>query len=108
MNSNSRDENKLRNDLHALENDTFSQDLFRLAQARNNALAQSGQSKKRFLWPALGTSLASVALIAALINPADQMKTAGEISITEVQVDEPLIELYEDLDFYDWLASAET
>jgi len=108
MNSNSRGEKKLRNDLHELENDTSSQNLFRLAQARNNALAQSGQSKKRLLWPALGTSLASVALIAVLINPADQLKPAGEISITEVQVDEPLIELYEDLDFYDWLASAET
>jgi hypothetical protein len=106
--SNNRDENKLRNDLHKLENETSSKDLFRLAQARNNALAQSVQSKKRFLWPALGTSLASVALIAVLINPADQIEPAGDISITEIKADEPLLDLYEDLDFYDWLASAET
>ena len=33
---------------------------------------------------------------------------SGNISITEIQADEPLIDLYEDLDFYDWLASAET
>jgi hypothetical protein len=103
-----RDENKLRNDLHDLENGTSSQDLFRLAQARNNALAQLDQSKKRFLWPALGTSLASVALIGVLINPAEQIKPAEDISITEIQADEPLLDLYEDLDFYDWLASAET
>ena len=43
-----------------------------------------------------------------LINPADQIKPAGDISITEIQADEPLLDLYEDLDFYDWLASAET
>lgn len=106
--SNNKDENKLRNDLHDLENGTASQDLFRLAQARNNALTQSGQSKKRFLWPALGTSLASVALIALLVNPADQIKPTKDISISEIQADEPLLDLYEDLDFYDWLASAET
>ena len=107
MNSNSRNENKLRNDLHKLENTTASKDLFRLAQARKNALSQSRHSKKRFFWPALGTSLASVVLIAILINPAQDNPLTANTSITEIEIDEAL-ELYNDLDFYDWLANAET
>jgi hypothetical protein len=106
--SDNRDESKLRNDLHGLEEQTASQDLFRLAQARNNALSQSGLTKKRALWPVLGTSLASVALIAVLLNPAQETPSAVDISITDTEIDESLIELYDDLDFYNWLSSAET
>lgn len=101
-------ENKLRDDLRQLEDNSSNKDLFRLAQARNSALSQSRQSKKSFLWPALATSLASVALIVVLINPGKQFFPPENISATNIQVDEPLIELYDDLDFYRWLASAET
>lgn len=98
----------LRDNLLDQERETSSGDLFRLAQARKKALSQSRQSNKRFLWPALGTSFASVALIAVLISPTEQPLPSGDMSMTEIQVDEPLLDLYEDLDFYDWLASAET
>tara|TARA_B110000967_G_scaffold50490_1_gene51575 strand:- start:3055 stop:3402 length:348 start_codon:yes stop_codon:yes gene_type:complete len=99
----------LRDNLLEQEQETASEDLFRLAQARNNALSQSRQCRKPFFWTALGTSLASVALIiAVLINPVEQVVPSGNISISDIQADEPVIELYEDLDFYDWLASAET
>jgi len=98
----------LRANLLDQERETASEDLFRLAQARKRALSQSRQSRKRFFWPALGTSLASVALIVVLINPAEQLVPSVDISITDIQVDDPLLDLYEDLDFYDWLASAET
>jgi hypothetical protein len=113
MNSNKQDaenraENRLSNDLQALEKQMTSKDLFRLAQARKEALSQSRTTQKRLLWPVLGSSLASLALIVVLLNPAEQTIPATDISMTEVQVDEPLIELYEDLDFYDWLANAET
>jgi len=98
----------LRDNLLEQENQTSSVDLFRLAQARNNALSQSRQRKVRFFWPALATSLASVALIVVLINPVEQLQPPGDISLTDIQVDEPLLDFYEELDFYDWLASAET
>ncbi len=98
----------LRDNLLELERETTSEDLFRLAQARNSALSQSGQYRKRFFWPALGTSLASVALILVLINPVETIHPSADISITDIQIDEPLLDLYEDLDFYDWLASAES
>jgi hypothetical protein len=98
----------LRSTLLEQERETASEDLFRLAQARNRALSQSQQNRKRFFWPALGTSLASVALIAVLINPVEQLQSSDDISITDIQIDEPLLDLYEDLDFYDWLTSAET
>lgn len=99
----------LRDKLLDQEQVTASEDLFRLAQARKKALSQARQGRKRFFWPVLGTSLASVALlVVVLINPTEQIVPSGDISITNIQVDEPLLDLYEDLDFYDWLASAET
>ena len=103
-------ENRLRDDLRQLEDNSSSKDLFRLAQARNSALSQSRQSKKTFLWPALASvALISVALTGVLINPADQpLPAEASISITDIQVDEPLLELYDNLDFYHWLASAES
>ena len=98
----------LRSTLLEQERETASEDLFRLTQARNHALSQSQQNRKGFFWPALGTSLASAALILVLINPAETIHPTDDISITDIQIDEPLLDLYEDLDFYDWLASAES
>jgi hypothetical protein len=105
---NDKTENRLRDDLRQLEDNSTSKDLFQLAQGRNSALSQSRQNKKSFLWPALATSLTSVALIVVLVNPEKPFIQAESISATNIQVDEPLIDLYEDLDFYHWLASAET
>lgn len=105
---NDKTENRLRGDLRQLEDNSTNKDLFQLAQARNSALSQSRQSKISFIWPALATSLASVALIVVLVSPEKQFLPPESISATNIQVDEPLMELYEDLDFYHWLASAET
>tara|TARA_B110000879_G_scaffold137199_1_gene179059 strand:- start:5880 stop:6257 length:378 start_codon:yes stop_codon:yes gene_type:complete len=109
---------QINNSLTDLERDTAREDLCRLAQSRNRALGQSAKSRKYVLWPALGASLASVALIALLINPASQTEPVMNISLTENQlnesqfseslVDESLLELFDDLDFYDWLAQADT
>jgi hypothetical protein len=109
---------RINNSLTELERDTAREDLCRLAQARNRALEQSAKSRKYVLWPALGASMASVALIVLLINPASQTESVMDISLTEnqfnesqfseSQVGESLLDLYDDLDFYDWLAQADT
>ena len=43
----------LRDNLLEQERETATEDLFRLAQARNSALSQSRQGRKPFFWPAL-------------------------------------------------------
>ena len=45
---NNHTERLLQSDLQAIENDTAADDLFRLAQARKNALAQHRPAKSRF------------------------------------------------------------
>ena len=134
---NNQGQSKLRDqlqyDLTSLEQETNNPDLFSLAQARKAALAQSPRSSKRYLWPALGASLASVMLVVVLVNPIDQgqstpdlanAKIAGEIlsdGSSFTLSEDPLrqaesldkglydsVDIYEDLDFYDWLAQAET
>jgi hypothetical protein len=120
-------ESNLRNDLQQLEQQTSSQDQFRLAQARSNALTQTKSGKKSYFWPALGTSFASLALVGVLSNPLQQTEPTISFSSTgvntastsgisnddypfELSVDmmDDSIDLYEDLDFYDWLAQAES
>ena len=100
-------EDQLKRDLLKLENSTSSRDLFQLAQARKKALSSGGKRRQRFLWPALGTSLASVALVVLLVNPGEEPLPAMDMASTELQVDDPLYDIYEQLDFYDWLALTE-
>lgn len=100
-------EDQLKRDLLELENSTSSRDLFQLAQARNKALSSGGKRRQRFLWTALGTSLASVALVVLLVNPEEEPLPAMDMASTELQVDDPLYDIYEQLDFYDWLALTE-
>ncbi len=109
MNENA--EKRLREDLRQLEVDNAPAEVFKLAQARDRALTQSRRSTKRFFWPTLATSMATALLLvvlAVIINPTEQPLPTNAMSITDIQLDEPLIELYEDLDFYHWLSESET
>ena len=109
MNENS--EKRLREDLRQLEVDNAPADVFQLAQARKRALTQSRRSTKRFLWPTLATSMATALLlvvIAVIINPTEQPLPTNSMRITDIQLDEPFVDLYEDLDFYHWLSEPET
>ncbi len=117
-------ESKLRNDLLELEQETTCEDQFRLAQTRNNALSQTSRARKSYFWPALATSFASIILIGVLFNPSQQTEPTTTLSSTNPSSTELLneyylfelsadlldenIDLYEDLDFYDWLAQADS
>ena len=107
---NNHTERLLQSDLQAIENDTAADDLFRLAQARKNVLAQNRPAKSRFFWPAMATSLASVMLVSVFFMPFDHSKPVTETVSGSFQSDitEDNLDLYEDLDFYTWLAQSET
>jgi hypothetical protein len=116
-------DSKLRKDLLALEQETAGDDLFRLAQARNNALQQRRRTQRTMLWPVVGTTFASLFLIGLLVLPnqhkaiqsPDHSPQQNAMPITDTGADDELLEfseenldLYEDLDFYDWLADIES
>ena len=107
---NNSTEQRLRDDLIELEDKTTSEDLFGLAQARKNALLQNRRTGQRLLWPALATSFACVVLIAVLYSPAlSIMSPETGIAADDYfsELSEENFDLYDDLDFYDWLADAE-
>ena len=109
MNSNT--ERSVQEQLVALEQDTTNQDLFRLAQGRNNALQQKRRKTGSILWPALATSMGSALLIAVLYTPAGLLMSPEREIIGDdyySELAEENFELYDDLGFYDWLADIES
>ena len=101
-------ESTLREDLHAVEQTTGAPEVFRLAQARHRALAQA-QPKASIIWPALGVSLASAFMLAVLVVPdywlPNNQLVDGVVNEDLLfEITEDNIELYEELDFYYWLA----
>jgi len=106
-------ENNLQQDLQCLENDTEARDIFRLAQARNKALSQDSSDRKRGFLPALSASTATILLVAFFFfqeAPVPLNKeTISELNSADsaFEFDNENIELYEDLDFYYWLADNE-
>lgn len=111
-------EQDLQQDLLALEETTGAPEIFRLAQARREALAQNKSWHRRFLWPTFGASLASLLLVGVMLNgqmgldnqQEARLKTNGSEPINDQMLldmaDEP-IDLFEDLDFYYWLADTD-
>lgn len=104
---------RLQQDLRQLETGTEAQDIFRLAQARNRALSQTGAKSKLSFLPALGASMASVLLVSFLFIDESQLSLTSDV-ISDITDQEPAfkfddenIELYENLDFYYWLAENE-
>ena len=101
-------ESNLREDLHAIEQNTRAPEVFRLAQARNRALTQE-RPKAAFFWPALGATLASALMVALLVTPDywlpnNQLVDGVTNDDLLFEITEDNIELYEELDFYYWLA----
>ena len=100
----------LQQDLQQLESETEARDIFRLAQARNRALSQAPPKLKNRFLPVLGASMASVLLAAAFFFQQSPLsldnEVVGDITLEEssFEFDDENMELYEDLDFYYWLA----
>ena len=109
MNSNT--ERNLQEQLVALEQDTVNEDLFRLAQGRNNALQQKRRKTGSILWPALATSMGSALLIALLYIPTGSIMSPEREIISDdyySELADENFDFYDDLEFYDWLADIES
>lgn len=111
-------EQNLQQDLITLEETTGAPEVFRLAQARRRAMAQQKPSPSKILWPALGASVASLVLVGVMLSEPMAFDNQQEASLTNQPdteaSDESLLEisddhlyLYEDLDFYYWLADTD-
>ena len=96
-------EKQLQDDLHTLEEETGSQDIFRLAQARNTALHGKKPHHPRLIWPTMAATTASVMLAVFLVGPWSPGEQAVPLANEQLIYDES-VDLYEDLDFYYWLA----
>ena len=98
----------LQQDLQSVEAGTEARDIFRLAQARNSALAQRGQSYTRFLRPVFGASIMSVLMLSLFLLQSlphtndDAFDSQYAKDFSELNID-----LYEDLEFYYWLAASQ-
>jgi hypothetical protein len=98
----------LQQDLQSIETDTEARDIFRLAQARNNALAQRSPVYDRVLRPVLGVSIMSVLLLSFFL-----MQNLANTNLEAVNpqyvndFSEQSIDIYEDLEFYYWLAESQ-
>ena len=103
----------LQKDLQELENNTEARDIFRLAQARNKALSQSDSKQRNRLFPALGASMASILLVSFFffqqvpISINDKFVSGVNSEERLFELDDENLDLYEDLDFYYWLATNE-
>lgn len=112
-------EQGLQQDLLAQEETTGAPEIFRLAQARRRALAQEKTSQSSIFWPALGTSFASLLLVGLMLNGQMGVNDPQEASLKStpaneaindempLDMDDDYLDLYEDLDFYYWLAATD-
>lgn len=97
-------ERQMQSVLRRSERDIDDDTALRLAEARHQALlATSKQRVPRFFIPATGMALASILALVLVLSP--DLLEDGKPSTTkeEVLLSEPM-DLYEDMDFYYWLA----
>jgi hypothetical protein len=89
----------------ALNQETLS----RLQQARQTALKEMGRGKRRRIWlgfPAAGLAAAAAAVLIVVFHLGDSSVLTPYASPEDVEIiaSTDQLELYEDLDFYTWLA----
>ena len=72
-------EQDIKNDLLDVEQAVSAPEIFRLAQARNMAIAQSKRKMPKILWRTLGASCASILLAGVLLNgqTGNNISTSG-------------------------------
>lgn len=96
-------EEMLRNHLIKTEQDIDIDNLYLLNKARQSAVDSISAPRRlrRLLWPTVGMTLASVLvlILAAPFSPFDKAGSGQQLSDN--------LELYEDFEFYDWLAHNE-
>ena len=102
-------EHKMRDVLRSSERELDANTTQRLAEARSEALkfAATKWRMPRFLMPATGMALASVVALVLVLSPNLQNNQISPLNQEEILLSEG-IDLYEDMDFYYWLAAEES
>lgn len=97
-------EKQMQKVLRSSERELDTETTQRLVQSRINALnAASKRRMPRFFVPATGMALASVLALVLVLSPSVQHYPSNQ---EEILLSEGL-DLYEDMDFYYWLADEE-
>ena len=102
-------EHKMRDVLRSSERELDANTTQRLAEARSEALKSAATKWRmpRFLMPATGMALASVVALILVLSPNLQNNQTSPLNQEEILLSEG-IDLYEDMDFYYWLAAEES
>ena len=102
-------EHKMRAVLRSSERELDANTTQRLAEARSEALKSAATKWRmpRFLMPATGMALASVVALILVLSPNLQNNQTSPLKQEEILLSEG-IDLYEDMDFYYWLAAEES
>lgn len=102
-------EHKMRDVLRSSERELDATTTQRLAEARSEALKSAATKWRmpRFLMPATGMALASVVALVLVLSPNLQNNQISPLNQEEILLSEG-IDLYEDMDFYYWLAAEES
>jgi hypothetical protein len=101
-------EKQMRDALRASERDLDTDTAQRLSQARSYALNTADKPQPaRFFMPATGVALASVIALVLVLSPNLQDSQTTPAGNDEMLLSEG-IDLYEDMDFYYWLASEDS
>lgn len=97
-------ERQMQQVLRRSERDIDDQTIQELASARTAALsARNKQRVPRFFVPATGMALASILAVVLIMSPDMMERTSTSGGQEEVLLGESM-DLYEDMDFYYWLA----
>lgn len=102
-------EHKMRDVLRSSEREMDATTTQRLAEARSEALKSAATKWRmpRFLMPATGMALASAVALVLVLSPNLQNNQTSPLNQEEILLSEG-IDLYEDMDFYYWLAAEES
>jgi len=101
-------EKQMRDVLRSSERELDSSTVQQLANARSEALKSATKRyTPRFFMPVTGMALASVIALVLVLSPNLQDNQTVPVGQDEILLSEG-IDLYEDMDFYYWLASEQS
>lgn len=97
-------EKNARNQLRAAERELDPQTLAALSAMRREVLAKAKPRRlPRFVMPAFGMAMASVVAMVLVFSPTSDQENSHSPANPQLSDN---IELYEDMDFYNWLAQS--
>lgn len=81
----------------------------RLQQARRRALAAVKPVSPPFWQPAIGFAVAALLVLAVVIRPGMQPEIPSPVALGDLELiaADDSLQLFEELDFYEWLAESE-